>query len=102
MVPRYRNLLGIVGAREVVQMISLGDEVEDDVTDEEAFQRFLLEVRLDDGASPFHRVDNVVDDVDECKFGCLLCDSGAVMDVVVRLAFQLLLVEGEDVTRYQM
>ena len=98
---RCRNLLGIVGAREVVQMISLGDKVKDDVAHEETLQRFLLEVGLDDGASSFHCVDDVVDDVDECKFGCLLGDSGAVMDIVVRLPFQFLLVEGEDVARYQ-
>lgn len=80
-------------------MVSLRDEVEDGVAHEETLQRFLLEVSLDDGASPFHRVDNVVDDINQCKLGGLSGDSGAVMDIVVRLAFQLLLVEGEDVAR---
>ena len=67
--------------------------MEDDITHEKTFQRLLFQVRLDDRASSFDRINDFIHHIDQRILGRFLSDPGAVMNVVIHVALELLFVE---------
>ena len=67
--------------------------MEDDITHEKAFQRLLFLVSLDDRASSFDRINDLIDHIDQRILGRFPSYPGAVMNVVIHVALELLFVE---------
>ena len=87
----------VIWAGQFVQVISLSDKMEDDITHEESLQRGFLQVSLHDCASSVDRINGFVDHINQRILGHFVRNCRAIMDVVIHVALELLFVEGENV-----